>query len=214
VSGKFQNVPPGWDYNPAAWSQRLPIVGAAVVGFGIAMYLSLYQWEVFGRVWDPFFGDDGPFGGGSREILRESGISQKTIRFLGVPDAFLGALGYLADAVAGVIGPARRWRTMPWIVLLFAVFVGPLGLVSILLVVAQPVLYDAWCSLCVATAVISVAMIGPAMDEALASLQHLKREHERGRSLWRAFWGLGDRGEPRDVHAIAHEAGGRAEGRA
>jgi hypothetical protein len=33
-------------------------------------------------------------------------------------------------------------------------------------------------------------MIGPAMDEVLASLQFLKREHERGHSVWRAFWGL------------------------
>jgi hypothetical protein len=33
-------------------------------------------------------------------------------------------------------------------------------------------------------------MIGPAMDEVLASLQHLKHEKRRGRSVWRAFWGL------------------------
>jgi hypothetical protein len=34
-------------------------------------------------------------------------------------------------------------------------------------------------------------MIGPAMDEILASLQYLKREHARGSSLWDAFWGKG-----------------------
>jgi hypothetical protein len=33
-------------------------------------------------------------------------------------------------------------------------------------------------------------MIGPAMDEVLASLQHLRREHDAGRSLWRSFWGI------------------------
>jgi hypothetical protein len=36
------------------------------VGFGIAMYLALYQWEVFARVWEPFFGE------GSRVILTSS----------------------------------------------------------------------------------------------------------------------------------------------
>ena len=33
-------------------------------------------------------------------------------------------------------------------------------------------------------------MIGPAMDEFLASLQHLKRASDEGVSLWRVFWGL------------------------
>jgi hypothetical protein len=79
---------------------------------------------------------------------------------------------------------------MPWVVLLFGVAVGPLGGISILLVILQPVVYEAWCTLCLASAVISVVMIGPAMDEVLASVQHLSRERRAGRSAWRAFWGL------------------------
>lgn len=182
-------IPPGWGYNPAAWSQRLPIVGLALVGFGIAMYLSLYQWEVLRRVWDPFFGTP-TYGGGSREILRESSVSQQTMEYLGVPDAFLGAMGYLLDAVTGAIGSTKRWKTMPWIVIVFGLAVGPLGFVSVMLVVFQPVLYDSFCTLCMTTAVISVAMIGPAMDEMLASLQYMKRVKNSGRSVWRHFWGL------------------------
>ena len=181
-------VPPGWDYNPATWQQRLPIVGMALIGFGIAMYLSLYQWGVFEHIWDPFFGT--PTGGGSQKILQQSSISKLTMKYLGVPDGFLGALGYVADAVAGVIGGTRRWKTMPWIVILFGVAVGPLGLVSILLVIFQPVLFNAFCTLCLATALISVSIIGPAMDEVLASLQYMQRARRAGRSLWRVFWGL------------------------
>jgi len=80
---------------------------------------------------------------------------------------------------------------MPWIVIVFAILVGPLGAVSIGLVVAQPVLYGEWCTLCLASAVVSVLMIAPSLDEALACLQHLRRQHdEPDRSLWRAFWGL------------------------
>jgi hypothetical protein len=30
------DLPPGWEYNPASWSQRLPIIGLALLGFGIA----------------------------------------------------------------------------------------------------------------------------------------------------------------------------------
>lgn len=77
---------------------------------------------------------------------------------------------------------------MPWMVLLFGFAVGPLGIVSVLLVIAQPVLLEAWCTLCLASAIISVVMIGPAMDEVLASLQFLRRAHDQNIPLWRAFW--------------------------
>jgi hypothetical protein len=172
-------VPAGWSYNPSGWSQRLPIVGLALIGFGIAAYLALYQWRVFAVVWEPFFGD------GSRTILNSS-----VSRILPIPDAALGALGYLADAITGIVGRRARWRSMPWIVIIFGLAVGPLGLVSVLLVILQPVMFEAWCTLCLASALVSVLMIGPAADEVLASLQYLKRERLQGRSLRRAFWGI------------------------
>ena len=173
--------PPGWSYNPSTWSQRWPIVALALVGTGIATYLTLYQLRVVSTVWEPFFGD------GSVTILNSS-----VSRVLPIPDAALGALGYLADAVTGVIGGRERWRKMPWIVIVFGLAVGPLGGISILLVILQPVLLDAWCTLCLASAVVSVVMIPPAMDEMLASLQHVRRERDRGRSAWRVFWGRDD----------------------
>lgn len=176
------DIPPGWDYNPAKWAQRLPLVGLALLGAGIAGYLALRQYGVVGPVWEPFFGD------GTERIL-DSPLS----RVLPISDAALGALGYLGDAAAGLIGGRRRWERMPWIVIVFAILVGPLGLVSVGLVIAQPVLYHAWCTLCLTSAAISIAMIPPAMDEALASLQHLRRVRDGGGSVWRAFWGTGDR---------------------
>ena len=125
-------------------------------------------------------------------LLRASG--KRTLSKMNAFDSVVTiALGYFADALTGAIGGRARWRTMPWIVIIFGLLVGPLGAISILLVVLQPVMFDAWCTLCLATAVISVLMIGPAMDEFLASLQHLKRERAQGRSPWRVFWGLADR---------------------
>lgn len=172
-------APPGWSYNPSTLREQVPIVLLATGGFAVAAYLALYQWEVLGSVWEPFFGD------GSRVIL-----NSRVSHLLPVPDAALGALGYLLDAVTGAVGGRDRWRRMPWLVIVFGLAVGPLGAVSITLVILQPVLYGAWCTLCLASAVVSVLMIGPAMDEVLASLQHLKRRRGRGASLWRAFWGV------------------------
>lgn len=174
-----QLTPPGWEYNPSTREQRLPLVGLALIGFLIASYLSLFQLDIISSVWDPFFGK------GTRTIL-----TSRVSDVLPVPDAALGAFGYLVDAISGVIGGKGRWKSMPWIVIIFGLAVGPLGLVSIMLVIFQPVLFDAWCSLCLASAVISIIIIGPAMDEFLASAQYVRREMARGRSGWRVFWGL------------------------
>jgi hypothetical protein len=174
-------IPPGWSYDPSTWRERAPLIALALLGGAIATYLALYQWRVIDDVWDPFFGR------GSRAIL-DSPVS----RLLPIPDAALGALGYLLDGVSGVIGGTDRWRSMPWVVVLFGIAVGPLGAVSIALVIAQPVAFGAWCTLCLASALVSVLMIGPAMDELLASLQYLRRESARGRSAWRLFWGAAE----------------------
>ncbi len=163
------NTPPGWSYDPSSWRERIPILVLALVGFCIASYLTLYQFGVLQHVWEPFFGD------GSERVLH-SAIS----RLLPVPDAALGAVGYLADVVSGVIGGHGRWRTLPWVVIVFGVAVGPLGAVSITLVIIQPLLVHGGCTLCLTSALISVLMIGPAMDEMLASLQYLK--HRRAGS--------------------------------
>ncbi len=175
----FDPKPPDWGYNPSSWSERLPIVGLALIGSGIAGYLALYQWGVFATVWEPFFGD------GSRAVLNSS-----VSHVLPIPDGALGAAGYLLDAVAGAIGGRLRWRTMPWLVVGFGLAVGPLGAISIMLVILQPVAFDSWCTLCLVSAVISVLMIGPAMDEVLASLQYMKQQQRSGRPLWSVFWGL------------------------
>lgn len=175
---KNDQIPQGWEYNPSAWPQRVPLIIIAFIGFLIAMYLGLFQLNVYPTVWDPFFGD------GTRKVLTSS-IS----RALPVPDAILGAFGYILDVVTGIIGGTHRWKTKPWIVILFGIAVGPLGLVSVLLIILQPVVVGAWCTLCMVTALISVIMISPAMDELLASFQYLKSVKNNHGNVWKAFWG-------------------------
>lgn len=175
------HAPPGWSSNPSSWGARLPIVALALVGTAIASYLAAFQLGLVATVWDPFFGS-----ASSRVIL-----TSRVSHVLPIPDAALGAFSYLLDAVTGAIGGEERWRRRPWVVVVFGLAVGPLGAISIALVIIQPVLLDAWCTLCLLSAVVSLAMIGPAMDETLASLQYLRRVYDRDASVTSAFWGEG-----------------------
>jgi hypothetical protein len=176
-------IPPGWSVNPSTWRQRIPIIVLALFGGAAATWLALYQQEVVDTIWEPFFGD------GTTDIVRESGFSKSFERFP-IGDAAIGALGYLADAITGAIGGTERWRKTPWIVIIFGAFVGPFGAISVMLTIFQPVLYESFCTLCLVSGVVSLAMIGPGLDEVLASLQHLRRKRHNGGSVWRAFWGL------------------------
>jgi uncharacterized membrane protein len=167
-------------YNPSSWGKRLPVAGLAVVGFLVAGYLTLYQLRVLPTVWEPFFGR-------GSEVVLNSWVA----RLLPVPDASLGALGYLAELVTDLIGGRSRWRTRPGVVLLFGACAAGMALASVVLVVLQPVAFGAWCTLCLTSAAISVTVMALAADEVLAGVRHLRRESAGGRSVWRALWGLG-----------------------
>ena len=174
-------IPPGWDENPTAWSKRLSLAARAFVGLCIASYLTLYQLGVFPNVWDPFFGN------GSREVLTSS-----FSRSLPVPDASLGALAYLSEIVLSFIGGRDRWRTMPWTTVALGLVVGLGAVVSVLLMIVQPVVAGAWCTLCLASAFVSLTIVGPGLEELLATLQHLKRVRANGHSAWQALWRSSD----------------------
>ena len=178
-------IPPSWDENPTAWSKRLSLAARAFVGLCIATYLALYQVGVFSNVWDPFFGN------GSREVLNST-----FSRSLPVPDASLGALAYLAEIVLSFIGGRDRWLTMPWTTIALGLVVGLGAVVSVLLMIVQPVVAGAWCTLCLASAFVSLTIVGPGLEELLATLQHLKRVHANGHSVWQALWGSSDGGVP------------------
>lgn len=183
---KHGPIPPGWDENPTAWSKRLSLAARAFVGLCIASYLTLYQLEVFPNVWDPFFGN------GSREVLTSS-----FSRSLPVPDASLGALAYLSEIALSFIGGRDRWWTMPWTTVALGLVVGLGAVVSVLLMIVQPVVAGAWCTLCLASAFVSLTIVGPGLEELLATLQHLKRVRANGHSAWQALWRSSDGGAVR-----------------
>jgi hypothetical protein len=176
---------PPWDYNPSAWRQRIPICLLAAAAGLIAMYLAFYQWRLVDDVWDPVFGDQ------TQQVL-DSDVSERMRVWIRVPDAALGAIAYFSEAILGLAGSTRRWQYRPWLVVLFGIDVIPLGIVSAVLVVLQGAVVDAWCFLCLVTALISLVLVYVAYDEVWASLAYLRRVWQRTRSysaLWDTFWG-------------------------
>jgi nucleoside-diphosphate-sugar epimerase/uncharacterized membrane protein len=183
------DVPPGWDYSPSSWFQRLPIILLAVIGLHISRYLTAYQLGHINGVWDPFFKGGPDPKNGTEEIIT-SFVSEAWP----IPDAGVGAVTYVLEILTGVIGAANRWRTMPWLVILFGVMIAPLGIVSITFIIIQPVLLETWCTLCLVAAAAMLVQIPYSLDELVATLQFLGRRKRAGQRFMRVFF-LGDTDE-------------------
>ena len=176
-------VPTGWDENPTTWPKRIVLAFLALIGFAVALYLSLFQVSALyfpdlqinlvGSVWDPYFD------------------SYEVLDFLHWPDAIPGVLAYGAEGALNFVGDKYRWRTAPWTVIAFGLIIFPAAAVSTVLLMVQPILVGSWCSLCVISALVSFVICGLGADEVLATLQHLKRVSDSGGSLRRALWGEG-----------------------
>lgn len=181
----LEGIPPPWSYNPSKWSQRVRVALVGVIAFFIATYLGLYQWRLIPTVWDPIFGDQ------SMRVL-DSEASHWMSRQFRVPDGIMGAWAYLGDVIFALAGSTRRWQYRPWLVIVFGLDVIPLGIVSVILVLAQGFIVKAWCTLCLATALISIILIILAYDEVLSCIIYLHRVWKRSKKfsiLWKTFWG-------------------------
>ena len=169
-------VPPGWSYNPSSWLQRAPIITLAVISFFASRYLAAFQLGHIDTAWDPFFAD------GTRRVLT-SDVS----RAWPISDAGLGSISYVLEALMGFMGGQDRWRTMPWMVTFFGILVVPLGAVSIVLVMLQPISVGVWCTICLLAAALMLIMIPLALDEVWAMGEFLIRSHRAGKPFWRTF---------------------------
>lgn len=163
-------IPPGWSYNPSSFAQRTPIALLAFVCWMIARYLAAYQLGYIDTVWDPFFSP------GTQAVL-ESSVSHA----FPVSDAGLGAFAYTLEFFSACQGGANRWRTAPWLVLIFGILVIPVSIVSTILIILQPLAVGTWCTLCLATALCMLVSIPFAIGEVAATLQFLR--HRKGKPL-------------------------------
>lgn len=175
-------VPPGWDSSPSSWAQRIPIIVLAFVGLHVSRYLAAYQLGHIDGVWDPFFSGGPGLKNGTEEI-----ITSDVSRAWPVPDAGLGAITYALEIVTGLMGSARRWRTMPWLVFLFGLMIVPLGVISLVFIIIQPIVIGTWCTLCLIAAAAMLIQVPYSLDELVATGQFLKRRQRAGRSLLAVF---------------------------
>ncbi len=146
---------------PSAWRARVAPIVLAAIGFLIACYLAAYQAGVVGAVWDPVFGT------GSVRVLALGGA-------LPIPDAALGALGYLAEVVLGLAGGPDRWRSHPRVVLAYGAVVAAMAVAAVVLVGIQVLVVRTGCTLCLASAAISIAIAGLAFPEIRAAFDAVR----------------------------------------
>jgi len=170
-------VPPGWDFSPSSWFQRMPVILMAFIGFFISRYMTAYQLGHIDAVWDPFFTGAIP---GDQKNGTEEIITSHVSEAWPVPDAGLGALTYLLEILTGLIGSTRRWRTMPWLVLLFGFMIIPLGVISITFIIIQPIMLGTWCTLCLMAAMAMLIQVPYSFDEIVATIEFLRRRHRKG----------------------------------
>ncbi len=190
-------APPGWSYNPSDYFQRAPVILLAFIGLYFSRYLAAYQLGHIEAAWDPFFAGTVAGLNGTESVI-SSDISEAWP----VPDAGVGAVVYLLEILVGLIGCQRRWRTMPWAVLAFAILIVPLGIVSITFIIIQPILIGTWCALCLLGAAAMVLQIPFAVDELVATLSFLRRRRKAGAPvLMIIFTGDTDEGQAREQPA-------------
>lgn len=169
--------PPGWTYNPSSWIRRWLGIALSLLGFFIGRYLAAYQLGYIHHAYDPFFGN------GTGRVLT-SVIS----KHFPISDAGLGSVAYILEALSGFMGDRARWRTAPWIVMLFALLVLPLGVTSITLVILQPTVVGAWCGLCLIAAAGLLISVPLAVHEVIAMGQFLLEAKRQRKNFWSVFW--------------------------
>ncbi len=153
-------VRPGSGDERSYRSERIAVLVLAIVGCAIACYLTAYQVGRVAAPWDPIFGT------ASSERVLTSALT----RALPVPDAGLGAVGYLVEIVLVAIGGAHRWRVHPRVVLLYGLVVAGMALISLMLILTQAFVVHTGCALCLTSAAISLVNAALARGEVWASL--------------------------------------------
>ena len=116
----------------------------ALLGVGVAGYLAAAQMDLVHHAWDPVFGDG-----------TDAVIGSSVANLLPFPDALLGVLAYVVEAVLVVYAGTAHGRRRRWPSLLLEVEAVGFALAGVGLVAVQAFVVHAWCSWCLASAALS-----------------------------------------------------------
>ena len=130
------------------------LIVLAVAGCAVSVYLATFELRRIDTVWEPLFGE------GSRRVL-----SSWIARLLPVPDAVVGAAAYGVDAVLAALLAVGVWRS-DVIAIALAVVATSGGVVGTLLALSQITLLGSFCTLCLLSSGISIALALGALAEA------------------------------------------------
>ena len=100
-------------------------------------------------------------------------------------DALLGAIAYAVEAIVGLLGGPDRWRTRPWLVILFGLVTVSLCVTAVALVFIQALAVHAFCFLCLCSAGISLVVGALAREEVAATLRLLVAGRREGEAITR-----------------------------
>ncbi len=152
--------------------ERLVAACLALIGCSIATYLSLYQYSIVAHVWEPFFGQ------GSVVVLKYGWLApvSRMVRFP-IHDAPFGVIAYLVEAgLALTLLSGDRTHERSGLRLCYVAIVLALGLGSVGLVIVQGVVLHAWCTLCLASAMLSEMVVFVSRRDISAAFKGLRTQ--------------------------------------
>jgi uncharacterized membrane protein len=149
---------------------HIETIVVASLGLMVSLYLAAYQRHLVRSVWEPLFGE------GSVRVL-----GSPLSRALPVPDAALGAAGYMVEVGLGVASLVARERARAWLTLVLglvalAMAAGGLGLTAYALFGLR-----AACTLCLVSAALSGLLAGLVLPESAAAFRVLIATTKRTR---------------------------------
>lgn len=142
---------------PSSRAHRRPVALLALLGAAVAAYLALFELNLVQSVWDPFFAS------GSQDVLNSTVATA-----LPIPDAVLGLGAYLAEVALALAGGDDRYRRGRLIYAYGALTVG-LAATGVVLIAVQLFVVRELCTLCLASALISMAALALAAPELRAA---------------------------------------------
>lgn len=186
-----------WDEAQAMSSYLYKLRNLCNKASGPSRFFS-YQLGHIPAVWDPFFpGSPTDPKNGTEEV-----ITSALSKAFPLSDAALGGYTYLLEILTGLVGAKARWRTMPWLVVLFGLMIAPLGITSIAFVIIQPIVIGTLSTVALIGAAAILIQIPYSLDELIATCQFVRRRMQAGRNGFAVFF----RGDTDTMPAGAHDS--------